>query len=65
MKSLCNKAGSNYAHYFDNAWTFKQNFAVTKTETLGDSILASGRSTLPTIKRAINNQDKQDINYTL
>ena len=32
---------------------------------LGDSILASGRSVLPTIKRAINNQDKQDINYTL
>ena len=59
------RLGSNYAHYFDNAWTFKQNFAVTKTETLGDSILASGRSTLPTIKRAINNQDKQDINYTL
>ena len=59
------RLGSNYAHYFDNAWTFKQNFAVTKTETLGDSILASGRSTLPTIKRAINNQDKQDVNYTL
>ena len=59
------RLGSNYAHYFDNAWTFKQNFAVTKTETLGDSILASGRSVLPTIKRAINNQDKQDVNYTL
>lgn len=59
------RLGSNYAHYFDNAWTFKQNFAVTKTETLGDSMLASGRSTLPTIKRAINNQDKQDVNYTL
>ena len=59
------RLGSNYAHYFDNAWTFKQNFAVTKTETLGDSILASGRSVLPTIKRAINNQDKQDVNNTL
>ena len=57
--------GANYAHYFDNDWTFKQNFAVTKTETLGDSILASGRNVLPTIKRAINNQDKQDVNYTL
>lgn len=59
------RLGSNYVHYFDNDWTFKQNFAVTKTETLGDSILASGRSVLPTIKRAINNQDKQDVNYTL
>ncbi|WP_089603627.1 TonB-dependent siderophore receptor [Acinetobacter piscicola] len=59
------RLGANYAHYFDNDWTFKQNFAVTKTETLGDSILASGRNVLPTIKRAINNQDKQDVNYTL
>ena len=59
------RIGANYAHYFDNDWTFKQNLAVTKTDTKGNAILASGRNTLPTIKRAINNQDKQDINYTL
>lgn len=57
--------GANYAHYFDNEWVFKQNFAVTQTETVGNPILASGRSTLPIIKRAINNQDKQDVNYAL
>lgn len=59
------RVGANYAHYFDNDWTFKQNFAVTKTDTKGNAILASGKSILPTIKRAINNQDKQDINYAL
>lgn len=59
------RLGTNYAHYFDNAWVFKQNFAVTKTDTKGNAILASGTNILPTIKRAINNQDKQDINYTL
>lgn len=59
------RIGANYAHYFDNDWTFKQNLAVTKTDTKGNAILASGINTLPTIKRAINNQDKQDINYTL
>ncbi|OTG92684.1 TonB-dependent siderophore receptor [Acinetobacter sp. ANC 4654] len=59
------RIGTNYAHYFDNDWTFKQNLAVTKTDTKGNAILASGTNTLPTIKRAINNQDKQDINYTL
>ena len=59
------RIGANYAHYFDNDWTFKQNLAVTKTDTKGNAILASGTNTLPTIKRAINNQDKKDINYTL
>ena len=59
------RIAANYAHYFDNDWTFKQNLAVTKTDTKGNAILASGTNTLPTIKRAINNQDKQDINYTL
>ncbi|SDY13221.1 TonB-dependent siderophore receptor [Acinetobacter kyonggiensis] len=59
------RIGANYAHYFDNDWTFKQNLAVTKTDTKGNAILASGTNILPTIKRAINNQDKQDINYTL
>ena len=59
------RIGANYAHYFDNEWTFKQNLAVTKTDTKGNAILAFGTNTLPTIKRAINNQDKQDINYTL
>lgn len=59
------RIGANYAHYFDNDWTFKQNLAVTKTDTKGNAILASGTNNLPTIKRAINNQDKQDINYTL
>ena len=58
------RAGANYAHYFDN-WTYKQNFAVTKTDTQGDAVLAVSNTTLPTIKRAVNNQDKQDINYTL
>ena len=59
------RLGANYTHYFDNAWVFKQNFAVTKTDTQGNPILASGTNTLPTIKRSVNNQDKQDTNYTL
>ena len=59
------RAGANYAHYFDNGWTYKQNFAVTKTDTQGDAVLATSNTTLPTIKRAVNNQDKQDINYAL
>ncbi len=59
------RLGANYAHYFDNAWVFKQNFAVTKTDTQGNPILASGTNTLPIIKRSVNNQDKQDTNYTL
>jgi iron complex outermembrane recepter protein len=59
------RLAANYAHYFDNDWIFKQNFAVTQTQINGNAILASGRSTLPTIKRAINNQDKRDVNYAL
>ncbi|MFW2083912.1 TonB-dependent siderophore receptor, partial [Acinetobacter guillouiae] len=59
------RLGANNAHNYDNAWVFKQNFAVTKTDTQGNPILASGTNTLPTIKRAVNNQDKQDTKYTL
>ena len=42
-----------------------KTLAVTKTDTQGNPILASGTNTLPIIKRAVNNQDKQDTNYTL
>ena len=35
------RAGANYAHYFDNGWTYKQNFAVTKQILKGDAVLAS------------------------
>ncbi|WP_343595404.1 TonB-dependent siderophore receptor [Acinetobacter sp.] len=59
------RIGANYAHYFDNNWTFKQNFAVTKTDLQGNPVLAQNGATLPTIKRAINNQDKQDVNFAL
>ncbi|MFU8927895.1 TonB-dependent siderophore receptor [Acinetobacter puyangensis] len=59
------RLGTNFSHQFDNDWLFKQNFAVTQTHTLGSPVLASSNSSLPSIRRQINNQDKQDINYAL
>lgn len=59
------RIGLNYTHYFNHDWILNQNFALTKTDLIANPVLAFGRSHLPIIKRAINYQDKQDINYTL
>lgn len=59
------RLGANFSHQFDHDWLFKQNFAVTQTHVLGSPVLASNNASLPSIRRQINNQDKQDVNYTL
>ncbi|MEJ5036143.1 TonB-dependent siderophore receptor [Acinetobacter johnsonii] len=59
------RLGSNYAHYFDNGWTFKQNFAVTKTDADNNPVLAGSNNTLPTIKRTVERQIKDDVNFAL
>ncbi len=58
--------GSNYAHYFDNGWTFKQNFAVTKTDADNNPVLAARCGAfLPTFKRTVEKQIKDDVNFAL
>lgn len=59
------RLGSNYAHYFDNGWTFKQNFAVTKTDADNNPVLAGSNNTLPIIKRTVERQIKDDLNFAL
>ncbi len=59
------RLGSNYAHYFDNGWTFKQNFAVTTTDADNNPVLAGSNNTLPTIKRTVERQIKDDVNFAL
>jgi iron complex outermembrane receptor protein len=59
------RLGSNYAHYFDNGWTFKQNFAVTKTDADNNPVLAASGASLPTIKRTVERQIKDDVNFAL
>ncbi len=51
------RLGSNYAHYFDNGWTFKQNFAVTKTDADNNPVLAASGASLPTFKRTVRKTD--------
>lgn len=57
--------GSNYSHYFDNGWTYHQNFAVTKSTSWSDSVFAASGASFPMVTRQINFQDKQDVNYAL
>jgi len=59
------RVGSNYTHYFDNGWAFKQNFTVTKGRSWTNSVFASGAAKFPTVARQINNQDKQDLNVAM
>lgn len=57
--------GSNYTHYFENDWLFKQNFAVTKNRSWSNSAFAASNATFPVVKRQVNYQDKQDTNFAL
>jgi len=59
------RIGMNFTHYFDNAWKFKQNFAVTKSSSNSDSVFAASGASFPIVNRQINYQDKQDVNYAL
>lgn len=59
------RLGSNYAHYFDNGWSFKQNFAVTTTDADNNPVLAASGAFLPTFKRTVERQIKDDVNFAL
>lgn len=59
------RLGANYAHYFDNEWVFKQNFAVSKGSSFSDSVFAAANAKFPLVTRQINYQDKQDTNVAL
>jgi iron complex outermembrane receptor protein len=59
------RVGSNYTHYFDNGWTFKQNFVVSSGRSWTNSVFASSAAKFPLVARQINNQDKQDLNVAM
>ncbi|MDR0226115.1 MAG: TonB-dependent siderophore receptor [Burkholderiaceae bacterium] len=59
------RLGANYAHYFDNDWVFRQNFALSKGSSLSDSVFAAANARFPLVARQINYQDKQDTNIAL
>jgi iron complex outermembrane receptor protein len=59
------RVGSNYTHYFDNGWTFKQNFVVSKGSSWTNSVFAAGAAKFPLVARQINNQDKRDLNVAM
>jgi len=59
------RIGSNYAHYFDKNWVFKQNFAITKGRSWSNSVFAAANARFPVVARQINYQDKQDLNIAL
>lgn len=59
------RIGSNYTHYFDNEWVFKQNFAVTKGRSWSNSVFAAANARFPLVARQINYQDKRDVNIAL
>jgi iron complex outermembrane receptor protein len=59
------RVGTNYTHYFDNGWAFKQNFVVTKGSSWTNSVFAAGAATFPNVARQINNQDKHDLNIAM
>ncbi|MFT4021770.1 MAG: TonB-dependent siderophore receptor [Acinetobacter sp.] len=59
------RVGANYAHFFDNGWKFKQNFAITHTDSDNNPVLAGSNNTLPTIKRTVERQIKKDLNIAL
>nr|WP_228150463.1 TonB-dependent siderophore receptor [Acinetobacter puyangensis] len=57
--------GANYTHYFDHDWTLKSNFAVNQTDADNNPILAGSSNILPLIKRTVERQIKDDLNFTL
>ncbi|MCA1326290.1 TonB-dependent siderophore receptor [Herbaspirillum sp. alder98] len=59
------RVGSNYTHYFDNGWAFKQNLTVSRGSSWTNSVFASGAARFPLVARQINNQDKQDLNVVM
>lgn len=59
------RLGTNYTHYFDNDWVFKQNFAVTKSSSWTNSVFAAGTTSFPLVARQINYQDKNDLNLAM
>lgn len=59
------RLAANYAHYFDNEWVFRQNFALSKGRSLSDSVFAAANARFPNVARQINYQDKQDTNIAL
>lgn len=59
------RLGANYAHYFDNDWVFKQNFALLKGRSWSDSVFAAANARFPSVARQVNFQDKQDLNIAL
>ena len=59
------RLGANYAHYFDHNWTFKQNFAVTATDTDNNPVLAVNGASLPEVSRRLERQLKDDVNFAL
>lgn len=59
------RLGANYAHYFDNEWVFRQNFALSKGSSFSDSVFAAANARFPSVARQINYQDKQDTNIAL
>ncbi|MFT3721275.1 TonB-dependent siderophore receptor [Pseudorhodoferax sp.] len=59
------RVGSNYAHYFDDDWVFRQNLAVTKGSSWSDSVFAAANARFPRVARQVNYQDKQDLNIAL
>lgn len=59
------RVGSNYTHYFDNGWTFKQNLVVAKGSSWTNSVFAAGAAKFPLVARQINFQDKNDVNIAM
>lgn len=62
------RAGYDLTHYFGNDWKAKSIFAVTKTDTDGNPVLATAYSNFykdGKIGRQINNQTKKDLMYTM
>ncbi|MFT3814782.1 MAG: TonB-dependent siderophore receptor [Acidovorax sp.] len=59
------RIGSNYTHYFDNEWVFRQNLAVTQGSSWSNSVFSAANATFPIVARQINYQDKQDVNVAL
>ncbi|MGC3985681.1 MAG: TonB-dependent siderophore receptor [Pseudorhodoferax sp.] len=59
------RIGSNYAHYFDNEWVFRQNLALVKGSSWSDSVFGGNDALFPVVSRQMNYQDKQDVNIAL
>lgn len=59
------RAGWNYKYNFDNGLIFQQNAAVQKTEMTGDFISLRTGGTETAVKRRLEAQDWDYINYTI